>query len=130
LHGLDKLNGDTTTTDGVSLFGTTAGQILTAQFDDSNPLDILRFTWKAADGYLIADDGVSVSYATNTHELTMWVGDDFDGAAAVNVLLEQVTEASFGWHVIPAPGAATIVMATGCLAFSRRRTSTTDGAAP
>jgi hypothetical protein len=125
LNELDALTGDKTTTDGVSLFGTTAGQILTAHFTESNPIDILRFTWKAAEGYLIADDGVSVSYTTNTDFVILWVGDDFDGATTVKVPMENIAEASFGWHVIPAPGTTCIALTSVAIAFSRRRSRPT-----
>ena len=123
LHDLDAAPGDTTTTDGDSLFGTLAVQFPPfPPFDESNPLDVMSFTWVADDGFVIADVGAAVSYMTNTHALSLWVGESFEKSEVVDLPLESVAEATFGWHVIPTPGAPTVVIASGCLAFSRRRT--------
>jgi hypothetical protein len=79
----------------------------------------MLFTWKAEDGYFIEDNGSDVVYMTSTDSVTLWVGEDLEGAEAVKVPFE---EAAFGWGVVPAPGVAGLLGAgLGVLVWRRRR---------
>ena len=103
LNHLEELTGDLTETDGDSLFGTLAGQLtIFGPFTEDNPIDVLRFTWEAAPGYVIGEGSDWVGYQTSTEALELWVGDDQDSATAVEVI-DQIIEAGFGWSVGTCP---------------------------
>ena len=120
LNSLADLTGDLTTTDGQSLFGTNAGQLTVfGPFTSDNPVDILTFTWEAADGFTIGDGPDTVTYSTATENVTLWVGDDKDTATALDIT-GNVTEAEFSWTVVPTPASAAL-LGLGGLALARRR---------
>jgi len=94
LNDLDFFQEDVTTTDGDSLYGTNAGQLLDlGPFVFDNPIDVFRFTWTA-------DAGMSgeVSYETLTPVMVLFVGPDINEAEPTAHVV--VTEASFGWSVL------------------------------
>jgi uncharacterized protein (TIGR03382 family) len=106
------LTGDLTTTDGVSLFGTNAGQLTVfGPFTSANPVDILEFTWTSNGA--VGD----VAYATNTSAAVLWIGADKDTAVSVDA---QWTDADFKWTVVPTPASAAL-LGLGGLALVRRR---------
>ena len=118
LNSLDELTGDLTTTDGDSLFGTNAGQLTVfGPFTSANPIDVLKFTWEAADGYTIGDGGDLVTYQTQTKAMVLWVGDDIDSAASTEA---QASDVAFEWTVVPTPASAAL-LGLGGLALARRR---------
>jgi hypothetical protein len=119
LNDLDNGIGDSTTTDGESLFGTLVAHGI---FDitDANPLEVLVFTWQAEDGFVIEVDRDDVSYSTSTDWVTIWVEDVVGKPTAI--LVDDVIEVGFGWGVVPAPGAAGVLGAgLGVVAWRRRR---------
>jgi uncharacterized protein (TIGR03382 family) len=112
LNDLDQLTGDLTTTDGVSLFGTNAGQLTVfGPFTTANPVDILEFTWTSNGS---AGD---VAYATKTDSAVLWIGPNMDDAVSVDA---QATDTEFGWTVVPTPASAAL-LGLGGLALVRRR---------
>jgi uncharacterized protein (TIGR03382 family) len=112
LNDLEMLTGDLTTTDGVSLFGTNAGQLTVfGPFTSANPVDILEFTWTSNGA--VGD----VAYATNTSAAVLWIGADKDTAVSVDA---QWTDADFKWTVVPTPASAAL-LGLGGLALVRRR---------
>ncbi len=120
LNDLAELTGDLTTTDGDNLYGTNAGQLTVfGPFTSDNPVDVLKFTWEAADGFTIGDGGDLVSYSTSTENVTLWVGADKDSADALDVT-GNVLEGVARIGIIPAPGAAAL-LGLGGLAMARRR---------
>jgi len=120
LNDLDELTGDLTTTDGDSLFNTNAGQLTVfGPFTSDNPVDVLTFTWEAADGFVIGDGPDVVSYSTDTENVTLWVGDDKESATALDVT-GAISEAGFEWTVVPTPASA-MLLGLGGLALARRR---------
>ena len=116
LNDLADVGGKTTTTDGDSLFGTHVGQ-LPFTLTDKNPIDVITFTWQAADGFVIDEKGVDVSYMTSTDHVVLWVGEDLEGADVVKAPFE---EAAFGWGIVPAPGVVG-VMGAGLATLAWRR---------
>ena len=120
LNSLDELTGDLTTSDGDSLFGTNAGQLTVfGPFSSDNPIDVLKFTWEAADGFTIGDGPDTVSYSTSTESFLIWAGADKESAEAVDAI-GNVTEAEFNWTVVPTPASAAL-LGLGGLALARRR---------
>jgi hypothetical protein len=116
LNHLDDLTGDLTTTDGVSLFNTHAGQLFPFQFWTSgNPVDVLEFTWEP-----IKAGAYEVKYATETELAAVWAGETED--AVRPYFADIIHEVSFGWTVIPTPptfaGGACLAL---LLAIRRRR---------
>ena len=118
LNYLDQLTGDLTTTDGVSLYNTNAGQltVFTGPFTGANPVDVLTFEW-APHEYVHFD----VNYATisdieGQQIVVVWEGENWDVVTAVDY---PVTEAAISFAVVPAPPAAlALLLAT---AITRRR---------
>ena len=118
LNDLDYLVGDTTTTDGVSLFNTNAAQFPNENFADANPVDVLKCFWQPD----VAGD-FAVEYATITHEFSAWVTIG-DPANAVLMTL-PVVEADIGFEVVPAPPALLTFTLLTPLASRRHRAATT-----
>ena len=103
-NNLADLTGDLTTTDGDSLFGTNAGQLTVfGPFSSDNPIDVLCFTWTAADGVLIGDGPDTVAYETATSAMVLWVGDDKDSAVSMDA---NFSDTAFSWTVVPTPASA------------------------
>jgi hypothetical protein len=77
LNGLDGLTGDLTTTDGVSLFNTNAGQLSIEVFTTDNPVAVLTFQWQP----LVSAD-FDVGYTTHSelfdlpHTVVVWEYDE------------------------------------------------------
>jgi len=95
LNNLAELTGDLTTTDGVSLFGTNAGQLtIFGDFTGGTPLDILEFEWQPN-----SFDGQVAVYSTVTDVVQAWEGDDLVSAEA------------FDWNF--SENSAVIVVGTG-----------------
>jgi hypothetical protein len=101
--------GDTTTTDGVSLFDSTLVNV--AQFhiyDD--PIVAIQFQWSPTTA-----TAHMVEYASATK--SVWLNEGW-------VPIEwEVREAVIRFHVIPAPGTAPILAIVPCLRLHRRRRS-------
>jgi hypothetical protein len=114
LNSLGDLTGDLTTTDGVSLFGTNAGQLTVfGPFTSANPIDVLTFQWEPT------EIGVyTVQYMTDTANLTVWEGESPDKATAVEY---GVAEAAISFAVVPAPGAGALGLAGLALMGTGRR---------
>jgi uncharacterized protein (TIGR03382 family) len=123
LNLLDNLTGDQTTTDGVSLFNTNAGQLdIQGPFASDNPVDVLEFEWTP-----LIEGAYMVNYETFSH-----LSPEFEHMVAVAIAREPseydlfeiwpVTEAAISFQVVPAP--ATVGLAAlGVLAMGRRRRS-------
>jgi hypothetical protein len=110
---LDFLFPDVTTTDGVSLFGTTPAQVSGSQaFSNADPIGVLTFEWQPQ--FLGA---YAVHYATRTNVdlFIVWESGDNDG-----VYWSRIVEAGVIFHVVPAPG-ATILLGTCVLGAVIRR---------
>jgi hypothetical protein len=114
LNQLDELTGDLTTTDGVSLYGTYAGQLCTFTVcNTDNPLDVLEFTWQLDD--LDPAAPFEVTYATDTSTAGIWAGEGpFESKF---IPIDAPTEVAFGWTVVPSPSS----LALGALAIITRR---------
>lgn len=120
LNDLDNLSGDTTTTDGVSLFGTSAIQLTPFPgFVHDDPIDVLQFEWQT-ENY----SSYQVEYATFTsdrmhgdHMIIVWEGDDLFSAKPYPWPIE---EAAVVFEVVPAPAASFVVVA-GMMANCKRR---------
>jgi hypothetical protein len=125
LNDLADLTGDLTTTDGVSLFGTNAGQLcLFGPCTSDNPVDVLRFTWEVdrAGAY-------DVTYLTDTSIAYAWIGENQDVAKPFEA--DILNEVVVTWKVVPAPAA----LALGVPLLMRRRrrpraSPTTNGVTP
>jgi hypothetical protein len=118
LNQFDELTGDLTTTDGVSLYNTNAGQ-LCATFGpctNDNPVDVMTFTWELNEDTPL-DRPFDVTYLTLTAEAFVKAGDDADDADFIEARI--INEAAINWTVLPAPSTALIL--TIPLALSRRR---------
>jgi len=106
LNDLDFLFGDTTTTDGVSLFNTQAGQAVGSNlfFSGDDPVDILTFTWETEDF-----STYSVEYMTSTASFFIGEGDrpgDLDDGFPAN----YVNEANIQFAVVPPPPTTVILL--------------------
>jgi hypothetical protein len=120
LNNLADLTGDLTTTDGVSLYNTNAGQ-LCATFGPcttANPIDVLEFTWELDEDAPL-DAPFDVTYLTLTSAAIIMAGEDQETADFIEV--EVVIEGVMSWTVVPAPGTIALVAAIPLL--RRRRTS-------
>jgi hypothetical protein len=124
LNGLDDLTGDQTTTDGVNLFNTSAGQIdIQGPFISDNPIDVLEFEWVPK-----IEGAYAVDYETFSH-LELGFDEHMVAVAIAREPFEYdlieiwpVTEAAISFQVVPAP--ATVGLAAlGVLAMGRRRRS-------
>jgi hypothetical protein len=114
LNGLDNLTGDVTTTDGVSLYGTNAGQLTVfGPFTSANPIDVLTFEWSP-----VQMGTYSVDYQTDTETVLIWEGETKDTAQAVHY---DVVEAALSFNVVPAPGAGALGLTSMLLLVARRR---------
>ncbi len=104
LNDLDEFLGDTTTTDGVSLFGTQAAncfgiQMLHCSLD--NPIDVIAFEWGTGDY-----SQYSVEYSTATDFVAVWK-DLFGEQDYVEIPVE---EALIAFQVIPSPPVALAIL--------------------
>jgi hypothetical protein len=119
LNNLDDLTGDTTTTDGVSLFGSTAaqgGQV----YNHDDPIDVLTFEWQTDNytGYVVQYTTITTLHAPADHLIFVWEGDDPWFADAIEWPIE---EAMISFQVVPAPAAAVVLALAGMGAGVRRR---------
>lgn len=119
LNNLDLL-GDTAETDGVSLFGVTAIQVVADVFNDDDPIDVFEFVWKPGDY-----DNRVVEYSTFSfledradHLIIVWEGPDLWKSDAV---LWPIEEATISFQVVPAPTSALLIGLAGIAAARRRR---------
>jgi len=120
LNDLDELTGDLTTTDGVSLYGTNAGQ-LCATFgpcNHDNPIDVLEFTWQLNDGVDL-DAPIEVNYVTLTEVAVVMAGEDQDSADFIEV--EVIHDALLSWTVVPGPHVLALGLCALPVALARRR---------
>lgn len=115
LNILDNLTGDQTTTDGVSLFNTTAAQIDgQGPFANDNPIGVLEFEW--------SPDHVGeyvVGYDTLTHMGTVQVWISLDDGPYDLAEVWPVAEAAISFQVVPAPATLGVV-AILAVAWRRR----------
>lgn len=99
LNNLDLL-GDSTTTDGVSLFGTVASQLQPFNILPDDPIDVLSVEWEPTI-FAVYD----VSYQADTLQFQVWEGD----AKSLRAVEWPVSEGTILIHVIPSPGATTML---------------------
>lgn len=119
IHDHFDLAGDTTTTDGVSLFDTQAGQFTVGggPFNEDNPVDIFSFEWQPD-----VLDSYEVNYATisdieGERAVFVWEGTSkYDATGA----LYPVSDTLITFTVVPAP--PTILLFT-IFTLPRRRSS-------
>lgn len=121
LNGLADITGDLTTTDGVSMFGTTAYQVdLQGPFVEDNPIAVFEFEWMPD-----VQGSYAVQYDTHSYlpearqEVLIWIADE-----SGNYTIEEhwpVTEAAISFEVVPAPAGATLLALGGTVALRRRR---------
>jgi uncharacterized protein (TIGR03382 family) len=113
LNNLADLTGDLTNSDGDNLTGTNAGQLTVfGPFSSDNPINVLEFTWQSNGGF------GDVAYGTSTDAAVLWIGATKQTAQPVDA---SVTEASFGWTVVPTPGTAGLLALSGLALVRRRR---------
>lgn len=117
LNDLDSHTGDTTSTDGVSLFGTMTLQSSSQQtFITDNPIAVFSFEWMP-----VVLGAYTVEYQTASYwpdkeqQVLVWTGEDL-----LDMELWPVEEAAISFQVVPAPGARGVLIA-GALGASRRR---------
>jgi hypothetical protein len=118
-YNLGDLYGDLTTTDGVNLYNTHAGQLagaFTGPFTSANPIDVLTFEWQP----LVAGH-YDVAYSTESdadgpHTVKVWEFIDDEETLATY----PVTEAAITFTVIPAPATAILLAAAGATRRRRR----------
>jgi hypothetical protein len=122
LNNLADLTGDLTTSDGVSLYNTNAGQLcLWGPCTHANPIDVFEFTWQLNDAVDL-DAPIDVMYVTDTAAALVKAGTDHDDAEVYEA--NVINEAVITWTIVPAPGVW--CMGAGAavwLAPRRRRTS-------
>jgi hypothetical protein len=117
-NGLDELTGDLTTTDGVSLYNTTAGQILVGggPFTSANPISVLSFEWQP-DAYAMFDvEYDTLSNIEGEQIVLVWAGATKKTASSIQY---PVIDAHISFKVIPAP--TTLALLAPTLAAVRRR---------
>jgi hypothetical protein len=120
LNNLADLTGDLTTTDGVSLYNTNAGQIC-ATFGPcttGNPIDVLEFTWQLNDDVEL-DAPVEVNYVTLTRNASIMAGQDQNDHDVIPV--ETIIEAFVPWTILPAPSALALAALTAPTLVRRPR---------
>jgi len=112
---LVALTGDTTTTDGVSLFGTELGQLFQI-FSPDNPIAALDFAWETSDF-----SGYEVAYTTETIDPfdTVVVFQDVDGDGVGEPVEWPISEAEIAFTVVPSP-ASLAVLGAAMLMIRRR----------
>jgi hypothetical protein len=106
LNHLGELLGDVTTTDGVSLFGTVAGDLPGIGPDTFwDPIDVLQFEWTTDEysNYTVEYDTFSASYATGERGLIDIYLEHAPGD--YEAVQWPVVEAAVSFQVVPAPGA-------------------------
>jgi hypothetical protein len=107
-----NLGDDFTTTDGVSMFGTTAFQDpLFFNFSPADPILVFEFEWQPG-----TYDVFDAQYVTATRGLGVFEGDlgDFQGISW------GVNEADIVISVVPAP-AGSLLITTACVGLALRR---------
>jgi hypothetical protein len=109
---LTFLLGDFTTSDGISLFGTVAGQICCEAFDSSDPIRVITFEWMPAKR---AQYDVAYSTATDPGSFFVWEFGDPGGTHWPHVI-----EASIRFQVVPAPSGI-LILVTVAIACGRQR---------
>ena len=118
-YNLGDLYGDLTTTDGVNLYNTHAGQLagaFTGPFTSANPIDVLTFEWQP----LVAGH-YDVAYSTESdadgpHTVKVWEFIDDEETLATY----PVTEAAITFTVILTPATAILLAAAGATRRRRR----------
>jgi hypothetical protein len=116
-YPLAEIDGDTTTTDGVSLFNSSAIQLTVGPpFSSDNPIAVITFEWEPAEHEMLNVEYTTYSFNPEPHAMYVWEGADKQSADAVTY---DVTEAAITFTVIPAPPAA--FFALPALAFTCRR---------
>jgi hypothetical protein len=114
LNSLDFLLGDTTTSDGISLFDTTVGQVPSEVFSKADPISVITFHWQPA-----RTGDFEVRYSTWTDPSMFFVWESGD---PLGTNWTSIVEAAIRFEVVPAP--AGIVALIGALLVavrSRRR---------
>lgn len=112
LNGLDNDMGDVTTTDGVSLFGTTATQFfLFGPFVGDDPIDVIAVEWTPS-----AYQEFSVDYVTSTALLVVWEGP-IDQPQTPEWPVE---DAALSFQVVSSPSGVLIVLPLFALSGRRR----------
>jgi hypothetical protein len=102
LEDLDGLTGDLTTTDGVSLYNTNAGQLKTlgtGPFTSANPICVLEFEWAPVVDATFDVTYETFSYLDGPHTVDVW--ECFDGNG--DVATYPVTEAVITFSVLACP---------------------------
>jgi hypothetical protein len=125
-NGLDELTGDLTTTDGVNLYDTTAGQLTLGggPFTSANPIAVLSFEWQP-DAYAMFDVGYdTVSDIEGEQIVLVWAGATKHTASSIEY---PVIDSHITFAVVPAPAA---LAPLALLAARRRRTPTDPGGTP
>ena len=119
-NDLDFVVGDTTTTDGVSLFGSTAAQLPLLDLVHFDPIDVITFEWSPIEAgtYTVDYATVTASWETmNPGFASIYVGDDrnFENVDW------PIAEAAITFDVVPAPGVAPGALALALVAGAARR---------
>lgn len=135
LNDLNVVTGETTTTDGVSLFGTSACQLFGIDpYTLENPVEVLELVW-TTDNYTpyLVEYQTSTASIKNDQNIEDMI-DVYTGPNFNNIDLElwPVTEATIAFQVIPAPATLLLILAPTTLRFRRpirRAVRTTPAAA-
>jgi hypothetical protein len=111
--------GDLTTTDGVSLFGTTAMQFdIQGPFSADNPVAIFEFEWApdVLGSYVVEYETFSYLDVDQHHDVVVLIAKEpFE---FINPEEWPVTEAHISFQVVPAPGGMVVLVLAG--AWMRR----------
>jgi hypothetical protein len=92
--------GDVTTTDGVSLFGTSLLQVCGEVCDPNDPIHVLALEWQPS---MSGTFEVHYATATDSRLIAVWEGIQLE-------LWTTVIEASVSFHVVPVPGALALLL--------------------
>lgn len=120
LGQLDVIYGDTTTSDGVSLFGTMTGQYPQfPKFSQDNPIAVFEFEWMPlVMGRYVVEYETYSNIPDHEHEINVWIAQepgDFDDSE-----FWPVSEAAISFQVVPGPPSLW-VLAVAPMTMRRRR---------
>jgi hypothetical protein len=118
LNCLDDLTGDLTTTDGVNLFNTTAGQLTVQYLTLDNPAEVFAFEWRPLE-YVPQVESYTTDSGVKDEPHTVYVWEYIDHPGNAQPYLYPVAEAQISITVVPAPPAAILMLSA--LAATRRR---------
>jgi hypothetical protein len=120
LNFLEELTGDLTTTDGVNLFDTHAGQLSVQYQTLDNPVDVFTFDWQPNEYAPLTEIYTTHSRLDDQeHVAIVWEYVDHPGKDGLTAVY-PITEAEISISVIPTP-ATSLLLAAAAAPRPRRR---------